>query len=254
MRRFLGLIARFFRIFRRRRLYWESPCMDYQNSFLQTPLSVNEAREIALIAHVKHSIENAKQGLSKLNPKILKIKGMSSCKVRHFLNNLCQLPGSRYMEIGVWKGSTWISALYGNSQSVVEAIAIENWSEFGGPKDTFLHNCRRFLPDVAYNYVCADSFTLNKEPLFSSPINIYFYDGEHTELSQELALTYYTEILDDLFILVVDDWNFEKVQKGTFNALSKLQYKVLFSEALPSSHINDKKNWWNGLFVAVIRK
>lgn len=217
-------------------------------------LGIENSKELALIEHVKSSIENAKRGVSKLTPDVLRIQGMSSAKGRHFLNNLCQLPETRYLEIGVWQGSTWVSALYGNSKNVVHATAIENWSEFGGPKEAFLKNCSRFLPDISYSYVSADSFKLDKSSLFSLPINIYFYDGEHSELSQELALTYYNDVLDDLFILIVDDWNFKKVQNGTFKAISKLKYNVLFSEVLPSARLNDSENWWNGMYVAVIRK
>lgn len=45
---------------------------------------------------------------------------MSSPKVRHLLNNLCSLPSTSYLEIGTWKGSTWISALFQNQKSVIQ--------------------------------------------------------------------------------------------------------------------------------------
>ena len=70
--------------------------------------------QLSLIEHVKQSIQNAELGISQLNSKILNLEGMSSDKVRHFLNNICSLEHGNYLEIGVWKGSTFISALYKN--------------------------------------------------------------------------------------------------------------------------------------------
>jgi len=83
-------------------------------------LNVNVKAEYAqaLIEHVKKSIRNAYIGDSKLNNDILMLNGMSSSKVRHLLNNLCALPEASYLEIGVWQGSTFISALYQNTSTL----------------------------------------------------------------------------------------------------------------------------------------
>ena len=89
---------------------------------------------------------------------------------------------------------------------------------------------------------------------FKKPVNVYFYDGGHTATTQEKAFTYFNPILDDLFIAVVDDWNWDCVVEGTFMAFDKLRYEVLFDIALPANGNGDLENWWNGLYVAVIRK
>ena len=68
--------------------------------------------EQALIAHVCMSIERAEKHLSRLYEDVLQIDGMSSAKVRHFLNNLCSKPNTHYLEIGVWKGSTFLASLF----------------------------------------------------------------------------------------------------------------------------------------------
>jgi hypothetical protein len=74
--------------------------------------------EQELIQYVQLSVENAERGQSKLTPEILTIDGMSSPKIRHFLNNICSYPGASYLEIGCWKGSTFVSALYKNPLSI----------------------------------------------------------------------------------------------------------------------------------------
>ena len=82
--------------------------------------------ELLLIQKVEYSISNAERGISSLASEILKLEGMSSPKVRHLLNNLCALPGARYLEIGSYKGSTWISALYNNSSTLISSTSIDN--------------------------------------------------------------------------------------------------------------------------------
>jgi hypothetical protein len=214
-------------------------------------LNVEEKK---LVDHINNSIRNAENGISKLDSKILAIEGYSSNKVRHFLNNLCSFPGTCYLEIGCWKGSTLISALYKNNAAIHDAIGIDNWSEFKGPQNEFLNNCSKFLTPSQFRFFSVDCFSIDKASIFNEPINIYFFDGYHSLESHELALTYYDEILNDLFILIVDDWNWVDVQKGTRSALEKLNYKVLFSKELLSRYNGDLENWWNGIFVALIRK
>lgn len=222
-------------------------------NLLQTGLAVTE-KEQFFLNHIEQSIINADLGISKLNPSILSLEGFSSKKGRHLLNNLCSLPGAFYLEIGCWKGSTFISALYGNQNSIIDAVGLDNWSEAGGPKKEFLHNCKRYLPTSPYRFYSVDCFAINKSDYFTQPVNIYFYDGEHSSLAHELALTYYDEVMDDLFILVIDDWNWENVKNGTLSGLAQLNYTILYSRELPARFTGDSENWWNGMLIALIRK
>ncbi len=214
------------------------------------PLTQNEQ---ALIQHLKNSIANAELGISFLPYEIVSLEGMSSPKVRHLLNNLCSFQGTNYLEIGIWKGSTWVSALYNNGSTLASATGVENWSQFKGPKREFTQNCEQFLKDMPYQIIEQDCFQVDLS-LFSKPINIYFYDGDHSALSQEMAFTYFNSILDESFIAIVDDWNAPEVPEGTYSAFAKLNYEILFEVALPARWNGDKANWWNGMYAAVIRK
>jgi len=218
---------------------------------IYTFTSIPTTDQLLLIEHVKNSITQAESEISKLTEEILKLDGMSSNKVRHFLNNICSLPNSNYLEIGVWKGSTFISALYGNK--LLNPIAIDNWSEFSGPKNIFLQNVTNFLESnnsTFYECNCFDFDLAN----IQEKINIYFYDGGHSQEEQRRAFTYFNPIFEDTFIAIVDDYNCEKVKNGTEEAFKELGYKILFEEILPATHNGDKTNWWNGLYVAVISK
>ena len=102
----------------------------------------------ALVAAVKYSLTRAIIEDGKLGQDILNMEGMSGKKYRIFINNLIEnIADPRYLEIGVWLGSTLCSAIYDNN---VKALAIDNWSEFDGA-ETFFANISRFKgPNPAF--------------------------------------------------------------------------------------------------------
>lgn len=216
------------------------------------PVKDNQQREKLLIQHVRNSIASGALETSKLSNHILDIHGFSSRKIRQFLNNVCALPNANYLEIGLWKGSTWISALYLNQETMQSAIGIDNWSQ-NGPWQDFMANCSLFLPGYPYELSFEDCFKFDTQKIVS-PINIFFYDGDHSASSHELAFYYFNNVLDDIFIAIVDDWNFPDVAVGTKTAFANLKYEILFEVVLPANYNADKDNWWNGLYVAVIKK
>jgi Methyltransferase domain len=210
------------------------------------------AQEQKYISHVQQSVDNAWKHISKLNHQVLEIPGMSSQKVRHFLNNLCSMDGVNFLEIGSWKGSTFVSSLYRNASSIQSAIAIDTFQGGADSEQAFLSNCAKFV-DSKHMVIKSDCFKTDLK-VFTSPVNVYFYDAEHRAEDQELAFTYFDSIFDDVFIAVIDDWNWPPVQEGTYKAFSKLNYTILYEVILPARFNGDLDNWWNGLYVGVIRK
>jgi hypothetical protein len=207
-------------------------------------------KEEDLIKHVMECIDKAEKNMSKIDANILNLEGMSSAKVRHFLNNLCNFPNTTYLEIGCWKGSTLVSALYKNDVSVVDAVAMDNWSIFSGGKEACSYNVNTYLPNVPLNFYEIDCFSLTQEmkrEIFQRPVTTYFYDGNHTTESQEMAFTAFNDVFDDVFVAVVDDWIGQGVRDGTYSAFKKLGYTVLYEKACYDG-------WWYGLYIAVIRK
>lgn len=212
---------------------------------------------MSYIDHLKKSIENATNHVSRIeeNSDVLKIDGMSSSKVRHLLNNVCSLDDARYLEIGAWKGSTLVSALYKNMH--IKATCIENFSEFTGPRNEFITNTRnRIEKGVMPNFQFVESDCFNLDLKLLSKKNIYFFDGGHTLDDHIKAFTYYNNVLDDEFICIVDDWNhkYDNVRRGTEEAFKQLSYNVLYSQVLPARFNGDRDLWWNGIFAAVVKK
>jgi len=76
------------------------------------------------------------------------MEGMSGRRYREFVNQLVgSVADPRYLEVGSWMGSTLCAAIHGHAQ--VTALAIDNWTQFGGPRDTFLRNLARYAPPEA---------------------------------------------------------------------------------------------------------
>ncbi|MCF7852560.1 MAG: class I SAM-dependent methyltransferase [Simkaniaceae bacterium] len=207
-----------------------------------------------LIEHVQKSLECAIHHKSKLTLPLLQIHGMSSEKNRHFLNNICTLEGINYLEIGVWKGSTFFSALY-NNLNINSAVGVENWSLDPHTRDYYFANLKKFKKLLPANLrmIEKNCFKISLKE-FKEPIQVYFYDGRHEEEDQRMAFTYFNEILDDVFIAIVDDWNHPPVESGTRIAFKELGYNVHKEWILPARGNGDLELWWNGLYVAVVEK
>jgi len=202
------------------------------------------------------AFENAENKISKITEEIIKMEGMSGTKTRHFYNNLLNTEDARYLEIGSWKGSSVCSAMCGNKATVV---CIDNWSEFGGPKEEFLANFNKYKVGNNATFIENDCFKIDTTTL--PKFNIYMYDGNHSNESHFKALLHYYKCLDDLFIFIVDDWNWKDVRDGTKKSIEQLNLKVLYEKeirltwdeshtALPES----AETWWNGIYVAILEK
>ena len=216
-------------------------------------------KNIKYVSLIKDSLDNQ---TSKLPNWILEMDGMSGVKYRHFINNLINsLEDPRYLEIGCWKGSTLCSAIFGNK---VKSYCIDNWSQFDGPKDIFYKNIQKCTDE------CADIKIIFKEADFRKinyteieKYNIYFFDGPHEEQDQYDALMFVQPALDDEFIFICDDWNWEKVKNGTMNAIKKLNLEVLFSIDIkttddgshpPENNARQNSDWHNGYYISVLKK
>jgi hypothetical protein len=109
------------------------------------------------------------------------IDGMAGQKYRTFINNLVKdHPDPRYLEIGSYTGSTATAAISGNA---VKALCIDNWSEFGGPKETFFANIEAVRsPTVDFRFIQSDFRRVDYASL--GRFNIYLFDGPHDEQDQ----------------------------------------------------------------------
>lgn len=206
--------------------------------------------------HINKSFENAENHVSKIDQGIIYMDGMTGTKTRHFYNNLLDIPDARYLEIGTWKGSSVCSAMCKNKATVV---CIDNWSEFGGPKYEFLRNFDMYKGENNARFIESDCYKVDTTQL--PKFNIYMYDGNHLEESHYKALLHFYDCLDDIFIYIVDDWNWSTARDGTINSIKKLNLNVLYEKSIrltwDESHTPQpeaRNTWHNGIYVAVLQK
>lgn len=205
----------------------------------------------SLIAHAESSLIKADKCESKLTNDILNMDGMSGSKTRHFYNNICDLPEANYLEIGSWKGSSFASALFKNK---INAITIDNWSEFGNQRTIFENNIKRLCPGQGYKFFEKDCFSIDKSEI-PEGIDIYLYDGQHTFESQRKAITHYAPFLSKFSIIIIDDWRtkFDYVLEGTYKGLEEsglIIHKKI--ERISCQELGGE--YWNGLGLFICEK
>jgi len=225
--------------------------------------------DMDFVEHVKNAISLSNLEKSKLNNEILNLNGMSSYKVKHLLNNLCNFKGCKYFEVGTWAGSTLVAALFENE---LTAYACDNWTEFGNPKESFFSNIGTYInkKKIELCFFDKNCFKLTKEDI-KDKINVYFFDGAHSYESHYNSLIYFEDFFDDEIVVVIDDYGddppkldymFKKphgVRIGTEDALEDLKkFKVKFSQELPPfvKHGGGEidKDYWCGLRVLILEK
>ncbi len=220
---------------------------------------MNFLNNMDLLQHTIKSLNNANRNISKISDFTKSIEGMSSHKIRHLINNLCNITGIKYLEVGSYTGSTFCSAVDSNKG---EFTSIDYWPnpvEFKETRDKFMENlllCQRELTlERKIKLIDEDCFKYDKKDL--KDINVYLYDGDHSRKSQKDGLTYYNDVLADEFILMVDDWNSNDVYQGTCDAFRELNWTIKYHWILPGYVRDWKMNdelWWNGFAVFVIQK
>ena len=210
--------------------------------------------ETRYISHVSKCWQNAEMYNSQLNQDVLSIQGMSGAKNRHFLNNLCMMKNTKYLEIGCSKGATFISALYMNEKSIKSATALDDWTQNRDLLNEFKSKCKVFLSGILFNVFSHDCFSVPTKNFLRGKINTYFYNGPPTAEDHCNAFVFFNQAFADLFIAVIEDWNEEHVRVGTFEAFDSLGYQVLFEVSLPADSSGDLANWSNGVYAAVIKK
>jgi hypothetical protein len=73
---------------------------------------------------VKASLDMADNERSKITEREREMHGLSSVRLKCFINNLCAAEGVKYLEIGTYKGATLIAAMRGNN---IKATGVDNF-------------------------------------------------------------------------------------------------------------------------------
>ena len=209
---------------------------------------------------VKKCIENADSLISKLPIEVSQYPGLSSQRVRHLINNLCSFGDAKYLNIGLYSGSSYFSAIFNNS---LKATGIDFWRNGLASKVdeiNFFKNLGEILSketetlDREFNIINQDCFMVKLKDKY----NVYFYDADHSYEGTYKSLAYFDKYLEDRFIFLMDDFDYPMIKESTNNSIADMGYKVEYRW----EGIGDFGNWdvltnnvwWNGLLVCLLEK
>jgi hypothetical protein len=219
---------------------------------------IEQSTANSLAEKVKAALQCVLAGEGTLPNDILTMEGMSGRKYRQFINKLVSLlDDARYLEVGSWAGSTLCSAVHDNA---VSAMAIDNWSLFGGPYKQFYSILARFkTPDAKLSFLEEDFRNVDFTTI--GKFNVYLFDGPHTTKDQYDGVTLAQPALDDHFVLIVDDWNWQQVRDGTMKAIRDCNITIEFAAEIRSSLDNTQppvrgqhSDWHNGYFISALSR
>lgn len=210
------------------------------------------------------AIDNASSYKSKFVSQGYEVQGITSNRVRHFLNNLCSYDDVVYLELGTLMGSTLFAATMNND---VYNFAVDNysdpeckpmtnnlhWTEVGNSHEMFQKYFEKYKTDKS-TFLNSDILDLKEEDFKGKKPNVVFYDASHDYVQQLNCLNHIAPFLADKFILVVDDANFDGVIESTIQFVKDNKYDLYFERKILSKIIENPHHWWNGLYVMVLEK
>jgi hypothetical protein len=180
-----------------------------------------------------------------LNP-LLPIKRMSRLANAAVLNTAVREmdPARAFVNVGVWNGFTFLAAMAGNDERT--CIGVDNFSEFGGPKEQFLERfvARRTPGHRFFDQDYVDFFAAGLD----RPLGVYLYDGEHSYENQYRGLMIADPFYADDAIVLVDDTNLDRAREATlqFTRDSRLEWEVVFERRTAAGR---HPTLWNGLMI-----
>lgn len=194
--------------------------------------------------------------------------GFSGDTFRHLLNNLGSLVGVRYLEVGTFNGSSLFAFVEGNEATIGRAVAIDNWDQsnlsylIGTAQDVRndvmsalqSHGFDSFISVIERN--CWDVSAAEVVSKLGGKAHIYFYDAGHSVVDQYVALPHFLSALEDTFILIVDDWSWTSVKRGTYSALRSMPVEIISELSINTVVCYPEFNtqWHNGVGIFVLQK
>lgn len=234
---------------------------NYCESVVESKLKKQNRTIHSYVNIVLDAIDNSAIKKSNFDDISFDVAGFSSNRVRHLLNSICSSNNIKYLEVGSYLGSTFCAAIQNNT---LEAYAVDNWKTpelqpYQNSKqikrssvEEFKKNAKKYKGNSKIRLINTDCNKL--VPLdFDSKINVVFYDGDHDYQKQLEALEAIKNLVEDTFILILDDANFMGVVESADEFVCKNNYKILFERKLLNS-IEDDKMWWNGLYILILQK
>lgn len=173
------------------------------------------------------------------------IEGMSTLGYAEIISAVCgSLSEDQvYLNIGCYKGLSLVAGLI---TSGCRVIGVDNFSQFGGPKDEFLRN---YHAHARSNSEFHDvDYVKYMETSAPDRIDFYFYDGPHRYDDQYRAIMLANHKLPKGSLIMIDDTNVPEVREATIAALDDCNRSYDVWLDIRTAH-NKHPTFWNGLML-----
>jgi hypothetical protein len=174
------------------------------------------------------------------------IPRMSTFAIGAIINRTvsCMAQDARFVNVGVWHGFTLLSGMTGNPDKL--CIGVDNFSEFGGPKEQFL---RRFNEHKSANHHFYDmDYREYFANVHSGEIGFYIYDGNHSYENQMMGLKLAEPFFAKNCVVLVDDTNGVDPRQATLDFINdnRNKYEILLdAKTLGNKH----PTFWHGIMI-----
>ena len=184
------------------------------------------------------------------------IEGLSSKRTQSLLNILAGM-STHYLEVGVLSGSTFCAAINNNN---ITAYAIDHFkddtqaatgSDIKANKQTFIENVKKYKGNNSVHLFDCDFRKANLDKI--EKIDLMFYDADHDPKSNIESLVYFKDKLADESIIIFDDANFDGVVDSVREGMKIAGLNIVYDKIILND-IEDPDQWWNGLYIMVIKK
>lgn len=210
---------------------------------------------------------------SKLSERERELFGLSSSRLRAFINNICSQDNTSYLEIGAYRGATLLCAVYGNK--VAKAVGIDHfkydereptrWAK----ENTIWENVRSQLYANIDRYKDPDSnvdtskitiipqafeeVEFNKSDRF----DVCFFDA--TPVTEQSYINFFNKILPHLTlesVIIFSNFSNENSSKSLLKVLEQYSDKFTIQHKAQriSSGLSDSTKYYSGILVLSIKK
>lgn len=157
--------------------------------------------------------------------------------------------GTAFVNVGVWHGFSFLAGIVNNPDR--ECIAIDNFSQFGGPKDEFMARLHSIRSNNHYFHEM--DYKLYFSTIHRAPIGFYIYDGEHSYHNQLHGLEAAEPFFAKGCVILVDDTNDFEPRQATLDFIARHpnRYRMIFNQSTAN---NGHPTFWNGIIIFTLQE
>ena len=149
-------------------------------------------------------------------------------------------------------------------QNNLNITCIDNWSQNFtnkyNPQKEFLENIKKCLTKKSQFKLISKNFRkINFKKI--GKFNIYLYDGPHHLEDHFDAIKVVQPALNEKYLLIIDDWNWDQVRAGTERAIKELKLNIISKleirttiDGSNSLFSGENSDWHQGYCFFVIKK